>query len=295
MCISGSRRTAREVVDGQQRLRTLFSYIDPGLMADYKPSQDAFDVRPIHNKELAGLRFDQLSEHHRNRILGYEFSTHVLPEGSEDRDVLEVFARLNATGEKLNHQELRNAEYFGEMKTLMYELSREQLERWTKWKIFNDDQIARMREVELTSDLAINIIQGTTGKSQPRINEFYAKYDGKFSGREEFRRRFRLTIDNISKLMDEDISNTVYRSEVYFFTLFVFIYDCLYGLGSKLTTRQKPRTIKRGMKGALLKVGHKFQEQKVPHEVLDSVVRASADLGRRQTRLKYLTKEPLAK
>ena len=161
-----SQKTTREVVDGQQRLRTIFSYIDTELLSDYRSTRDAFEIRKIHNKEIAGQRFQDLSEHRRNRILGYEFSTHVLPINTEDREVLELFARLNATGEKLNDQELRNAGYFGEMKTLMYELAREQLERWTGWKIFNDGQIARMKEVELTSDLSVNMIKGITGKSQ---------------------------------------------------------------------------------------------------------------------------------
>ena len=189
-----SRGTSREVVDGQQRLRTIISYIDYNLLSDYNPSHDKFEVRKIHNREIAGLEFDRLSEHHQKRILEYEFSTHVLPVNVEDREVLEIFARLNATGEKLNSQELRNAGYFGEMKTLMYEVAREQLERWTGWRIFNDDQIARMKEVELCSDFALNIIKGLTGKTQDSLNKFYNEYDNQFVEKEEFRRRFRYTM-----------------------------------------------------------------------------------------------------
>ncbi|MDE0167588.1 MAG: DUF262 domain-containing protein [Bryobacterales bacterium] len=283
-----SQKTTREVVDGQQRLRTILAYISPSSLKDYNPSQDAFEIRGSHNADLAGLKFDSLPEHYRERILGYEFSTHVLPTSVEDRDVLEMFARLNATGEKLNPQELRNAEYFGELKTLMYELALEQLERWTDWKIFTDDQIARMKEVELTSDLAINMIEGLTGKTQARIGKFYKNHDGYFAYKNEFCKRFRNTMEQIEKLLGKEITDTVFSSEVYFFTLFVFLYDRLYGLGSKLTSTQEAHPLSAGLKKSILEVGKAFRDEKVPNAVLDAVRRASADLGRRRTRLDYL-------
>ena len=59
---------------------------------------------------------------------------------------------MNSTGVKLNAQELRNAEFFGEFKEVCYELATEQLNRWRHWGIFSPDRIARMMEVELTSE-----------------------------------------------------------------------------------------------------------------------------------------------
>ena len=286
-----SRGATRDVVDGQQRLRTIISYIDPSLLEDYDPPHDDFEVRTIHNKDIAGLEFGELSRHHQKRILEYEFSTHVLPVSVEDREVLEIFARLNATGEKLNPQELRNAGYFGEMKTLMYELAREQLERWTTWEIFSDDQISRMKEVELCSDFALNMIKGLTGKTQDRLNKFYKEFDDKFVGKREFRKRFRQTMDQIDDLIGEEMFGSIYTSEVHFFTLFLFIYDTMYGLGTALDRGRRPRALRKRLRRALLQVGSDFLEQQVPDEVLDAVRRASADLGRRQTRLNYMAQQ----
>ena len=283
-----SQKTTREVVDGQQRLRTILSYISPSVLHDYDPATDAFQVTRLHNEDIAGRPFQKLSDHHRNRILEYEFSTHVLPSSIEDRDVLEMFARLNATGEKLNPQELRNAEHFGEFKTLMYELAREQLENWTNWTVFNHNQVARMKEVELTSDVTMNMVHGLLGKRQAAINRFYKKYDKQFNDRTEVRKRFRYTMAHIDDLLGSVISETVYASEVHFFTLFVFLYERLYGLGSVLTPSSKPRTLKPALRAAILKVGERFQKADVPPKVLDAVRRASVDLGRRRTRLDYM-------
>ena len=96
-----------EVVDGQQRLRTVISYIVPDLLDDYDPARDFFTVQKAHNSELANKKFTELAPEIKQRILDYQFSVHVLPSHVDDREVLQIFARMNATGVKLNDQELR--------------------------------------------------------------------------------------------------------------------------------------------------------------------------------------------
>ena len=282
-----TQKPFREVVDGQQRLRTVFTFIDPWCLKDFVPHRDQFVVKEVHNREVAEKPFEKLSDDIRRRILEYEFSTHVLPISVEDREVLEIFARLNATGVKLNHQELRNAEYYGQYKSVMYELALQQFERWRKWKVFTDDQISRMREVELTSDLVMNMIDGLTGKTQGRIDNIYEKYEDEFRFQNEVKRRFQYTMDDIDRILGRVIPNTVFKSEVYFFSLFTFVYEKQYGLGSSLSRRTRiklPLTL--GEK--LLDISQEFENEEVPRDVLDAVQRASADLGRRRTRLRYM-------
>src|SRR6266566_6205164 len=112
-----------EVVDGQQRLRTLFSFIDPTVLRDYEPEKDDFSVLGIHNSEIADTQFRKLPKDTQANILGYEISTHVLPPDTADEVVLRIFSRLNSTGAKLNHQELRNSQFFGTFKSLAYDLA----------------------------------------------------------------------------------------------------------------------------------------------------------------------------
>ena len=119
----------REVVDGQQRLRTLIAYIDPSLLDDYKPGVDDFQVDLIHNKQLGGRSFRQLPSRIQQSILDYQFSVHVLSSSVDDREVLSIFARMNSTGVKLNAQELRNAEFYGAFKTSIYRTAATHLPR----------------------------------------------------------------------------------------------------------------------------------------------------------------------
>ena len=282
-------RPMREVIDGQQRLRTLISFVDESALNDFKPERDRFLVQKEHHPDLADTPFKKLTAAHRARILAYEFSTNVLPSNTEDRDVLMIFQRLNSTGTPLNAQELRNAKYFGALKTQMYQLAYEQLERWLNWRIFREDQISRMFEVELTSDLVLNMIDGLTGKSQPKLNKFYEKYDDKLPRRVEIAHRFRRVMDQIDAEFGARLPQTVFTSEVYFFSLFTYFYDTMYGLGSDLAKRE-PKALPKTLEASLQKVSRDFRTENVPLAVLDAVQRASSDLGRRRTRLAYLRK-----
>lgn len=283
-----TQRTVREIVDGQQRLRTLISFIDSSALKDTDP-RDLFTVNKNHNPAIAGKRFSALGKQDQTHILGYEFHTHVFPSTVEDRDILQIFARLNATGVRLKPQELRNAEYYGVFKNLMYELAYEQLERWREWRIFSEDQIARMDEVELTSDLSLNMMRGLQGKTQKKLDNLYKSYDGEFVAAPELSRRFRRVMDTIDDLLGPLIADSIFHRTVNFFTLFVLIYDQLYGLDSGLQRTEIKQT-PRNLTECLLKANVNLRDGKVPPKVLDAMGRASADLGRRRTRLQYLSK-----
>ena len=281
-------RPMREVIDGQQRLRTLIAFIDEQALPDFDPDHDRFTVRREHSATLAGKPFKSLDKSARSRILGYEFSTHVLPNATEDRDILMIFARLNSTGTTLNAQELRNAEFFGVFKTLMYQLAYEQLERWIAWEVFSSEEVSRMAEVEMTSDLVGNMIDGLSGKSQPKLKAWYKQYDERLPAADEITRRFRETMDRIGEVLGESMKSTVFNSQVYFFSLFTLVYDLTYGLGSDLAKR-RPKSLPGTIRQTLVAASNDLRWQRVPDAVLDAVQRASADLGRRRTRLTYLT------
>ncbi len=279
--------TIREVVDGQQRLRTLIGFIDPQALPDYEPKDDFFTVSRVHNAAIARRSFAELPGRYRAAILSYRFSVQILPEDMSDRDILEVFARLNSTGQRLTKQELRNAAFFGECKTLMYQLALEQTERWLAWRLFTSEQLTRMPEVEMTSDLCYNILHGLSGKSQARLDRMYKDLDEDFPESGVVATRFRAVISALQNTFGSSLTGTVYSAEVHFFTLFVAAYHLMYGLGSPLVVR-RPAELPLSFRAAALEVSRRFREWEVPTEVLDAVSRASADHGRRLRRFEYL-------
>lgn len=277
----------REVVDGQQRIRTLLSYIDPSLLHDFVAARDAFTVSKVHNAELAGQAFSDLPNELRQRILDYEFSVHVLPRDVDDRQVLQIFARMNATGVKLNDQELRNAEYFGEFKTSIYELSSEQLPRWRNWQVFDEYNIARMEEAELTSEFALLMLRGLTGKSQAAINRVYHDIEESYPERLEVERRFRIIMDTIDDKLGTEMRFLPFKKKTLFYSLFAFIYDVLFEIGSPLEkVKQKP--ISTEMVTQVKLAAERIQKQSAPEEVMEAVARRTTHPSSRLAVLNYL-------
>jgi uncharacterized protein with ParB-like and HNH nuclease domain len=232
----------REVVDGQQRLRTLISFIRPELIKDYKDT-DEFYVLRSHNKEICDKAYRDLDSNIQKRILNYEFSVHILPSDTEDSEVLQIFARMNSTGVKLNSQELRNAKYFGLFKNNCYQLAYEYLNKWRDWEIFSENNIARMIEVEETSDLiSMMLNRKIQGKSQSSLNNLYKEFDNEFQQEEEVKRRFRYVMEKIDSTIGKDLSNSEFSRRTLFTTLFTFYYMLMFKF-SRIDERPKPRQL----------------------------------------------------
>jgi hypothetical protein len=277
---------AREVVDGQQRLRSLLSFIEPSALIDFNPVRDSFTVLETHNEDIAGRSFSELREETRRYILDYELSVHVLPSDTDDKQVLQIFARLNSTGVKLNAQELRNAQYFGEFKQSMYTLAVEQLTRWREWGIFSEGDIARMSEVELVSDLVLSF-SGVRGKTQASINRIYKDKDESFPERAEVERRFRAVMDAIEDTLGTSISDTQFRGQTLFHTLFLFVYDVMWGLGSPLKRTTAAKLPSR-LGAALMDASRQISSGEFPDDLSKALRGRTTHRESRTVRLNFL-------
>ncbi len=279
----------REIVDGQQRLRTILSYIDPTCLRDYDPNRDYFPIKPELNSELGNKDFLKLPESLKRRVLDYQFSVHILPSDADDRLVLQIFARMNATGVKLNGQELRNAKWFGQFKTSMYQLAYEYLPKWRQWSIFTETNIARMLEVEATSDLCALILQGTFGMSQTSLDKIYKDYDEVFLARAEVERRFRATMESIDAVIGELLSNTVFSSRLLFYATFALFYDLLFTIGSELKRKAQAK-LPSDLMGSLLDIDTRISVGEIPESVATAISRRTTHPSTRKMIFDFLKK-----
>ena len=222
----------KEVIDGQQRISAVLDYVD----GKYKLSNSL-------ESPWAGKTFKDLTGIQRQTILNHSFSTEIFV-GISDLEVLSVFARLNTYSVPLNKQELRNGKYFGPFKQSMYELAYEHLEFWRRQKIFSERSIARMLEVELTSELSIAQISGMQDKKKS-IDEFYGKFDEGYANRARNEKRFREVIDDIGESFEDGLGETEFSRAPLFYSLFCAISHRRFGL-QKCTyaTNRKTMTAK---------------------------------------------------
>lgn len=277
----------RQIVDGQQRIRTVLSYIDAKSLKDYKKERDFFRVRRTHNTELADKDFRDLPQQIKKELLDYQFSVHILPSDVDDKQVLQIFARMNATGVKLNAQELRNAEFFGIFKKTMYELAYEQLERWRNWGIFSENQIARMGEVEMTSDLTLLMYKGITSKDKKALDNLYKDRDDEFKKGGPVMERFRTIMDSIGDKLGKDLRNLEFRKKTLFYVLFALCYDIQYGLGSRLVKCSK-KQLPRDFGGTVRALSQAFLTKKVPEKVAEVTTRRTSIVTSRRILFKYV-------
>lgn len=215
-----TRQSIREVVDGQQRLRTIISYLN-----------DGFKISERHNEKYGGYYFSQLDSVDQNIqsfILNYEISTDLLVNMS-DTEILDIFSRLNSYSVTLNDQEKINANHFGPFKVLADRISHKYNDFWLENGIINSQNILRMNDVTLVADLLIAMCEGIQSKKQ--IKSYYSKFENEFPHDEkELEKQFDRTIDVIKGIFSDNLKITEFRRIHVFYSLFTSIYHSLYGL-----------------------------------------------------------------
>jgi hypothetical protein len=276
-----------EVVDGQQRLRTLLAFIDPGVLHDYDERIDRFTVRRIHNPAIADRPFSRLDDVTKQHLLAYELSTHVFPATTSDGLVFRIFARLNSTGLSLRPQEIRNAQFHGAFKTLVYDLSFQCLDYWRKWRVFSNEQIYRMDETEAVSEYLMAMVRGIEAKSQSRITNFYKAHDDDLPGIDLLRARFETTAAVIDDHLGIALPSSAFRRPALFYSLYAAIYDHMYGLSSPLEN-VKPRPLPNRLADGLRDASNRIRTKDLPERVQDAMEKATADKARRDVRHEFI-------
>jgi hypothetical protein len=213
-----NRMVTREVVDGQQRLRTILDYL-----------KDGFPILKTHNHEYGGKYFSELDEDTQRMFLKYELAVDLLQDMS-DKEIYDVFARLNTYSTVLNAQEQRNGLYFGEFKSAVYYLAKEFRSFFVKNNIFKEAQILRMVEAEFISELLIAISVGIQARSKTLIDKFYSDNEDAFPDREAKEDSFRITMDMIGGIIADTSPSSKLRESRFIYALFCAIYHMNYGL-----------------------------------------------------------------
>ncbi len=276
-----------EVVDGQQRLRTLLAFIDPKTLSDFDDDNDTFTVRKIHNEEIYGKKFSELDNEIKQSLLSYELSTHIFPPTAGDELIFRIFARLNSTGLSLNKQEIRNSEFHGALKTLVYELSFENLDNWRKWNLFNNDSISRMEEAEAVSEYLMAFLYGITAKRQGSIDKFYDEFEEELPNTRFIRQRFESTVGAIDHSFGELLPNSVFRRAALFYSLFAAVYHHMYGLSSPMRSA-RPKPLPKGISGNFRALSDVIRSKDLPQDVQDAMDKATGDKARRDVRHSFL-------
>ena len=245
----------REVVDGQQRIRSILDFV-----------ADEFRLSSSLKAPWAGQRFSDLSEAERQQIMSFSFTTEIF-KGISDQKILEVFCRLNMNGIGLNKQELRNGRFFGLFKNTAFDLALTYLDFWRKHKIVSEQGIARMLEVELTSEM---LIAGAVGMQDKKnsIDSFYETWESSYPNQEKYRKRFQAAMNVISEtFIGDELATSSFRRPPLFYTLYCVVFHHMFGLPKiqRATPQARlTRNRREGLREAVVLLSDKIDESKDP-------------------------------
>ena len=162
-----TRRSYREVVDGQQRLMAIQAY-----------AQDEFPLRPSGDdlEEWAGKRYSELDEESKLKFLEYALPVEQLFNAS-DAYVFDVFQRLNTYNYNLSAQELRHGKYHGAFRNAVASSSRHWAFLWDKYNVIGKRARVRMEDDQLVAQLFGVVLEGVTDGGQRNIEKLYKAFD----------------------------------------------------------------------------------------------------------------------
>lgn len=283
------RRNIRTVVDGQQRLRTIFEFIG-----------DELTMLRAHNETYAGQTFSKLPPDVQSEVLKYEIGVDLLYD-VELKDLLDIFARINTYSVVLNKQEKFNAKYLGAFKTYAYQFGHDYVSYFVEAEIMTEKQVNRMAEAQLSSDLLVILCNGV--QTVKNIERFYKKYENS----EDVPQELKLARNHFPKVMAaigdlypaEELKNTNWSRPHLFYSLFSVVAHSMFGV-SNLPVDKKPvfnSKVKGHWRGALDEISARYDlyteegAEEPPRPLkrfIDYSRRRTTDTDARVERAKYI-------
>lgn len=153
--------THRRVIDGQQRLRAILSFLD-----------DEFPLASPYEGTFANQLFSSLPSNAQDSILSYTLDFNEIRNANDDV-LRDIYSRVNKYNVKLNRQELRRADYPGRFLDTSEMLA--QHKYFEDNKVFTPAQYKRNLDVEFVSELLLALIVGAQDK-KTNIDLAYQEY-----------------------------------------------------------------------------------------------------------------------
>ena len=95
-----------------------------------------------------------------------------------------------------------------------------------------------MKEAELTSELVVGMLDGLQDKKST-LEDFYHEWEDTFPRRRTVGARFREMIDFVDGTLGDVLSDTAFRRPALFYSLFLALYELIYGNLGVLSARAK--------------------------------------------------------
>lgn len=205
-----TKRSVREIVDGQQRLRAILAFAK-GEFALTKRAQ-----------EFTGMKYADLDEDAQEDFLSYPIAVDSLVNAS-DTDVLEVFARLNSYTVTLVPAEKRHAKFQGDFKWAVHAASKDWRTLWEDFEIVAGRDRLRMGDDSLMAEMFGVILSGVTDGGAANLEKLYAAQESDFATEKCVRKAVDESLEIVTTSFGSLIQDTPLRRGPQFLMLFAAV------------------------------------------------------------------------
>lgn len=189
------------VVDGQQRLSTIYQYIT---------NSNEFKIKRIKP-------FPELSDKKKTNFYDYKIVVRDLGR-IEDETIIDIFRRINSVQYALNAMEIRNALYEGEFISTAKEIV-EKNKFLNQLDVFTETEFSRMKDIEFVLLIMATIEEKGYFSRSSEVENYVKKYDPEYQNKNLMISNFDTVLELIAKCSLEPDSIWFRKSS--FFTLVV--------------------------------------------------------------------------
>jgi hypothetical protein len=195
--------SSQEVIDGQQRLRSIQRFVEPETEGDRLKLRGLPVLR-----EFEGLTFPELSQRDQRRIVTRTIRCVVVTEESHPDIKFDVFERLNTGAARLSDQELRNCIYRGALNDVLKETKEfENLQ-----KALSGQLVKRKGDAELV--LRFIALADRLDQYKPPLRQFLNEYMREFREDADHVAPFVRAFREVAELSFELFGDSAYRRRV---------------------------------------------------------------------------------
>jgi Protein of unknown function DUF262 len=219
----------RDVVDGQQRLRAIIKFANNELVLSSK------------SEKYRGKRYADLDPEMQTRFLTYVISTEHLINADDDF-VVKVFARLNQYGVKLNNAEIRNAQYSGEFKMAVVEVTQIWSKKYGEMGILSINERTRMLDDELTVELFQIVTKGIQAGTDSALKRMYKEKDKIFPDKVGVVEKTEKILDFLYNRLPYEVGSPIFNRP-HFVMLFAAVAHTMHGIDTKNVILDKEKSV----------------------------------------------------
>jgi hypothetical protein len=210
-----------DVIDGKQRLETIFAFIKLGRF-----KRQGFETKLDLGDGLSWYDWREICHYHTDRAADFRsYKIQTVEVTGELNQIIDLFVRINSTGKRLTSGEKRHARFYTSpfLREAEHLVSRYQKYLRTQ-RVLSPAQIGRMKGTELFSELLMSLHKGGPINKKTSLDRAIGNEGINGNTLHRLSGEFKATI-NLVKRMFPDLQQTRFRNSAEFYTVFLLIWE----------------------------------------------------------------------